>query len=81
MVDFVNVLVKRTPVQRSMRPVVPCILENEENSDLVCHSEERWEGDTSGKADVYSHWVEEPDRISHCWSKRQGLWGYTPDLR
>lgn len=34
-VDLVNVLVERAPVQGAVEPIVPCVFEDEENSDLV----------------------------------------------
>ena len=42
-------------------PVVPGILENEEDRDLVCHGEDRREGGGSRKAEVLRHGMEEPD--------------------
>ena len=36
-VDLVDVLVQGTPVQRAVRPVVPGVLEDEEDGDLVRH--------------------------------------------
>lgn len=59
--DFMDVLVQRAPVQRAMHPVVPGILEDEEDGDLVSHSEERGEGHASLETDVLRHWVEEPN--------------------
>lgn len=39
-VDLVDVLVERTPMQRPVRPVVPSVFEHEEDGDLVGHGEE-----------------------------------------
>lgn len=47
MVDLVDVLIERTPVQGAVRPVMPCILENKKDGDLVSHCEERGERDAS----------------------------------
>lgn len=60
MVDLVDIFVKRAPMQCTMRPVVPCVFEDEEKSDLVCQCEEGREGNAGCKAKVLSHWVEEP---------------------
>ncbi len=65
MVDLVDVLVQRAPVQRSMRPVVPCVLDNKEDGELVGHCEERWEWDGSAESDVDGHGMEEPNDISY----------------
>ena len=35
MVNLMNVLIERAPVERSVGPVVPGILQHEENCDLV----------------------------------------------
>lgn len=35
MVDLMDVLVKRAPMERAMRPVMPGVLQHKENSDLV----------------------------------------------
>ena len=35
MVDLVDVLVERAPMERTMRPVMPGIFQYEEHSDLV----------------------------------------------
>lgn len=35
MVEFVDVFVQGTPVEGSVGPVVPCVLEHEEYCDLV----------------------------------------------
>lgn len=60
-VDLVDVLVQRAPVHGAVHPVVPGVLKNEEDCDLVCHSEERGEGDGSLETEVLRHGVEEPD--------------------
>ena len=60
-VDLVDVLVQRAPVHGAVCPVVPGVLENEEDCDLVGHGEQSWEGSGSRKAEVLRHGVEEPD--------------------
>ena len=62
-----DVLVERTPVQRSMRPIMPCILQDEEDSNLVGHGQERGKRDASSEAKIYGHWVEEPEMFSNYW--------------
>lgn len=60
-VNLVDVLVKRAPVQRTVRPVVPGILENKENGDLVGHGQKRRERHTRFKTDKLRHGMEEPN--------------------
>lgn len=60
MVDFVDVLVERAPVEGSMRPVVPCVFEDEECRDLIGYGEERGKGHACRKAKVLGQWVEQP---------------------
>jgi len=61
MVDLVNGLVEGTPVEGAVHPVVPCVLEDEEDCNLVGHLVERREGNASAEAEELSHGVEEPD--------------------
>ena len=61
MVDFVDVLVERAPVQRAVHPVVPSIFKDEEDGDLVGHGEDGGEGNGGLEAEVLGHGVEEPD--------------------
>lgn len=58
MMEFVDVLVERTPMEGSMRPIMPCILKDEEHRHLIGDGEERREGDVGRKAKVLSHWME-----------------------
>jgi hypothetical protein len=61
-VDLVDVLVEEwNGVHRAMHPVVPGILEDEEDSDLVGHGEEAREWDGGLEAEVLAHGVEQPD--------------------
>lgn len=60
MVDLVDILVKRAPVESAMHPVMPGILENEEDADLEGHGQDGREGNASRKAEVLRHGVEEP---------------------
>lgn len=59
--DLVNVFVQRSPMHCAMCPVVPCILEHEEDCDLVCHCPQRGERNRRRKTEPLSHWVKEPD--------------------
>ena len=61
MVDLVDVLVQRTPVHGAVHPVVPGVLKDEEDCDLVGHGPDGWEGDGSLETTVLRHGVEEPD--------------------
>jgi hypothetical protein len=60
-VDLVDVLVQWAPVHGAVHPVVPGILEDEEDGNLVGHCEERGEGNGGFEAGVLRHRVEHPD--------------------
>lgn len=59
-VDLVNGFVERTPVKSAVKEVVPCILHNEEDCDLVGHRPDGWEGNRGSETEVLSHGVEQP---------------------
>lgn len=61
MVDLVDILVERSPVHGAVGPVMPGILEHEEDCDLVCHHPPRWERYAGFQAAVLCQWVKEPD--------------------
>lgn len=63
MVDLVDGAVEERPVEDAVEGVVPCILDDEEYSDLVGHGVERWEGDGSREAEELGHGVEEPGEL------------------
>lgn len=65
-VDLMNVLVERAPVQRPVRPVVPCVLHDEEDGDLVGHGKEGREGHGGLEPEELRHRVEEPGGF-RCW--------------
>ncbi len=58
MVDFVNILVKRAPMEGSMGPIMPCIFQDEEYGDLGNYGEERGKRYASRKAKIQGRWVE-----------------------
>lgn len=60
-VDLVDAAVERAPVHGTMGPVVPGVLDDEEDGDVEHHLPERGERDASVHAEVDSHWVEDPD--------------------
>lgn len=61
MVDFVDVLVEEgVDVHGAVRPVVPCVLHDEEECDLVGHFEHGRERDGGAETEELAHWVEEP---------------------
>ena len=64
MVNFVDVLVQRAPVERAVRPIMPCILEDEEYRDLIGHFEEGWKRNTGLEAKVLRRRMEEPGHVS-----------------
>lgn len=61
MVDLMDGSVERSPVESTVRPVVPCVLHNKEDSDLVGHLGPCGEGNTSVHAEVFAHRVKEPN--------------------
>lgn len=61
MVQLVNVLVQRTVVQQAVGPVVPCVLQNEEDGNLVGHLEQAGERYAVVHAEEGSNGVEQPD--------------------
>jgi hypothetical protein len=61
MVDLVDHLVELGCVQRPVRPVVPCVLHDEEDGDLVGHGEEGGEGHGGAETAELGEGVEEPD--------------------
>lgn len=61
MMDFVDALIKWTPVQGTVAPIMPCILDDKEYQYLHDHFLERRKGDTGIHAEVFCHGVEEPD--------------------
>lgn len=48
-------------MKSAVREVVPCILHNEEDCDLVCDCPEGREGNRGSETEVLSHGVEEPE--------------------
>jgi len=59
-VDLVDVFVERAPVKGAVRPVVPCVFEDEEDGYLVSYFEDWRQGDAGGEAEVLGQRVEEP---------------------
>lgn len=51
-VDLVDILVERAPVEGAVRPIVPCVFEDEEDGYLVCYLEDWRQGDAGGEAEV-----------------------------
>lgn len=60
-VELVDHLVKGAVVQSSVEPVMPGVLEDEENSDVEGHLAKRGEGDAEFHAEVGRDGVEQPD--------------------
>lgn len=60
-VQLVDVLVKRAVVKGAVEPVVPGILHDEENGDLVGHLEPRWKGHTVVHTEKSGNRVEQPN--------------------
>lgn len=61
MVDLVDVLVERSPVESTVRPVVPGVLHDKEYGDLECHLGPRGERNAGVHAEIFTHGVEEPN--------------------
>src|SRR5438876_5146276 len=60
MMDLMDFLVKGTPVKCSVGPIVPRILNYEEDGDLVSHCEEGRKRYTGRQAEILSHRVKQP---------------------
>ncbi len=60
--NLVDVLVQRTPVKSSMRPVVPCVFKHEEYGDLISDCEDGGKWDACRQAKILSHGMEQPER-------------------
>ena len=61
MVDLVDVFVEGAPMKHAMRPVMPCVLDDKEDCDLVGDSVERGKGYARIHAEEDGCWMEEPD--------------------
>lgn len=61
MVEFVNHLVQARRVEGSVKPIMPCIFQDKEQSDLPCHCGPVGERHGGGQAEELSHRVKEPD--------------------
>ena len=59
-VNLVHGLVKRTPVEGAVHPVVPCIFKDEEDCDLIGHLVNGRERNASAEAEELGHGVEKP---------------------
>jgi hypothetical protein len=60
-VNLMDVLVQRTPVHRSVHPVMPSVLQHEEDSNLSSYCRPVWKRDPSIHSACFGHGVEEPD--------------------
>lgn len=61
MVDLVDIFIEEAVVHSAVDPVVPDILENEEDGDLESHLVDTGERDGIAEAEELAHRVEEPD--------------------
>jgi len=61
MVNLVHILVQRPPVESAVEPVVPSILHDEEDDDLVSHLGPVRERHAGIHSEVFAHRVEEPN--------------------
>jgi hypothetical protein len=60
-VNLVHVFVQRAPVEGTVGPVMPGILHDEEDGDLVGHLGPGGEGNAGLHAEVHAHRMEQPD--------------------
>lgn len=83
MVDFVDVFIKWAPVKGSVRPVMPSILEYEEDGNLVCNLVPGGEGHACTEAKVQRHRMEEPGlcKTSGDIYKRRGSCPVTQNMK
>lgn len=63
-VNFVDGFVERTPVESTVKEIMPGIFHHEENGNLIGHGPERREGNGGSEAEILSHRVEEPENTS-----------------
>lgn len=68
-VNFVDILVERTPVEGAVQPIVSKVFHYEEERNLHGHCEEGREWNTCFHTEVMCHWVEKPASYQCC-----GLW-------
>jgi len=61
MVQLVNHFVQARCVKQSVKPIMPCVFEDKEQSDLPCHLGPMRERNGCRQAEVLSHRMEEPD--------------------
>jgi len=61
MVQLVNHLVQSRCVEQPVKPIMPCVFEDKEQSDLPCHLGPMRERNGGRQAKVLSHRMEEPD--------------------
>jgi len=59
-VNLVDVFVEWAPVEQTMEPIMPGILQDKENSNLVGNSCPCWEGNIGRHAEIFAHGVEKP---------------------
>lgn len=74
MVDLMDVLVERAPMERTMRPVMPGVLQHKEHSDLVPASRSVFNNPESR----CGHFVR--GTIQHCEERGEGYAGSKPDI-
>lgn len=60
MVELVDRLVERAPVQGAMSPIMPGILKDKEYQDLHCHFRKRRKRHASIHSKIVRHGMEEP---------------------
>lgn len=60
MVNLVDCLVQRSPVKSTVEKVMPCVLENEEDGNLICHLPPYRERYSCLKTKVLRKGVEQP---------------------
>lgn len=61
MVDLVDVFIQRAPMHGAVCPVMPGILEHEEDGDLIGYSPDGRKRHAGLETEVLRHRVEEPD--------------------
>ncbi len=74
--DLVDVFVQWAPVKRAMEPIVPCILQHEEDADMEEHCGPGRERNASLHSAVLGHGVKQPDL-----RKLDGKMGEEDELR
>jgi len=78
--NLVDVFIEWAPVEGTVEPVVPGILQDKENGNLISNLCPWWKRDIRIHAEVLAHGMEKPTKISQRSGKGNWAIGHKPDL-